>query len=166
MKLKFGTVNPDSSALLEVKSENKGFLPPRVILIADNNPSPISKPAQGLLVYNIVNAGASPQNVYPGYYFWNGSKWTSLENRCSNVGEMQYWNGSGWSSTPIGSQHLTMKIRLILMLVVQMLAMSNALLPVGLLTINIVGTTNQPLLLQTRLLYLKAAPHLMTISLT
>ena len=40
---------PHSSAMLEVKSTGKGFLPPRMTQIEMNA---ISGPAQGLLVYN------------------------------------------------------------------------------------------------------------------
>ncbi len=98
-----GAASTDSFAFLEVKNENKGFLPPHMILVADNNPAPVSKPAQGLLVYNLVFAGSAPHNVWPGYYFWSGAKWTPLENKCSNVGDMQYCYGSAWSAIPIGS---------------------------------------------------------------
>lgn len=97
-----GTQNPDSSAQLELRSTNKGFLPPRVFLLSTNNPIPISKPAQGLLVYNVVSAGATPYNVRPGYYFWDGDKWMALQNSGNNPGDIQYWIGSGWTNIPSG----------------------------------------------------------------
>ena len=47
-----GTTTPDASAKLDVTSSNKGFLPPRVALTATNAASPITSPANGLMVFN------------------------------------------------------------------------------------------------------------------
>jgi hypothetical protein len=85
-----GTTTPDSSAQLEVKSSNKGFLPPRVALTATNSAGPISGPATGLLVYNTATAGTSPNNVVPGYYFNSGTpnlpNWTAIQTISQNTG--------------------------------------------------------------------------------
>lgn len=82
-----GTTTPDPSAKLEVASTNKGFLPPRVQLTAINSASPISNPANGLLVFNTVTAGSNPFQVVPGYYYWDGTgqKWVSLSTTVGNV---------------------------------------------------------------------------------
>jgi hypothetical protein len=74
-----GTNNPDPSAKLEINATNMGLLPPRVELTAINEEGPISSPALGLLVYNLVTAGSPPNVVNPGYYFWDGAKWVSLD---------------------------------------------------------------------------------------
>jgi hypothetical protein len=79
-----GTTSPDASARLEVSATNKGFLPPRVALTATNSASPITSPATGLLVYNTATAGTSPNNVVPGYYFWDGSAWDFLTHNAVN----------------------------------------------------------------------------------
>ena len=73
-----GTSTPNASAKLDVSATDKGFLPPRVALTASNSASPITSPANGLLVYNTATAGTSPNNVSPGYYFWNGSAWINM----------------------------------------------------------------------------------------
>ncbi len=73
-----GTTTPNASAKLDVSATDKGFLPPRVALTASNSASPITSPANGLLVYNTATAGTSPNNVSPGYYFWNGSAWINM----------------------------------------------------------------------------------------
>ena len=73
-----GTTTPNASAKLDVSASDKGFLPPRVALTASNAASPITSPANGLLVYNTATAGTSPNNVIPGYYFWNGSAWINM----------------------------------------------------------------------------------------
>lgn len=82
-----GTTTPDPSAKLEVASTNKGFLPPRVQLTAINSASPISNPANGLLVFNTVTAGSNPFQVIPGYYYWDGTgqQWVSLSTTVGNV---------------------------------------------------------------------------------
>lgn len=76
-----GTTTPNASAKLDVVATDKGFLPPRVALTATNAFSPItgtSSAATGLLVYNTDTAGAIPNNVVPGYYYWNGSAWIQI----------------------------------------------------------------------------------------
>lgn len=58
------------------------MLIPRVALLATNNPSPIS-PAPtateaGLLVWNTATAETSPNDITPGYYYWDRTKWVRL----------------------------------------------------------------------------------------
>ncbi|MBP6054243.1 MAG: hypothetical protein KA527_01275 [Cytophagaceae bacterium] len=76
-----GTSSPNASAKLEVFATDRGFLPPRVALTAANVFTPItgtSSAAAGLLVYNTQTAGSIPNNVVPGYYYWNGSAWVQI----------------------------------------------------------------------------------------
>lgn len=68
------TDTPDASAALDIVSNDKGVLIPRVSLSSDlSSPSPVSSPATGLLVYN------SGSNLEEGFYFWNGSQWRHLK---------------------------------------------------------------------------------------
>lgn len=65
---------PDASAMLDVIATDKGFLAPRVALAATNNSTtPVNAPANGLMVYNTATAGSAPNNVTPGYYYWDSS---------------------------------------------------------------------------------------------
>jgi hypothetical protein len=76
-----GTTTPNASAKLDVSATDRGFLPPRVTLTAANAFAPItgtSSAAAGLLVYNTATAGSAPNNVIPGYYYWNGSIWIQI----------------------------------------------------------------------------------------
>ena len=78
-----GTTNPNASAKLEIAATDKGFLPPRIALTASNVFAPItgtSSAAAGLLIYNTATAGTAPNNVVPGYYYWNGTVWTKISN--------------------------------------------------------------------------------------
>lgn len=82
-----GTTTPNASAKLEVASSTQGFLPPRIALTGTNDNTTIKNaagtsitPATGLLVYNTATAGSTPNNVVPGYYYWNGSIWVQISN--------------------------------------------------------------------------------------
>lgn len=68
-----GTTTPNASAKLDVFSDNKGFLPPRVSLSSVTDQSTIPSPAVGLLVYCKGDAGLSA-----GYYYWNGNAWATI----------------------------------------------------------------------------------------
>ncbi len=78
-----GTTTPNASAKLDVNATDRGFLPPRVALTATNVFSPIvgtSNLAAGVLVYNTATTTNVPNNVLPGYYYWNGSTWVQISN--------------------------------------------------------------------------------------
>lgn len=73
----FGTPVPDKSAVIDLVSERRGLLIPRVALVSTtNNTSPIDSPANSLLVYNT----ASNSEVTPGYYYWSeaNGKWVAM----------------------------------------------------------------------------------------
>jgi len=79
---------PDSSAMLEIRATDKGLLIPRVALTQTTSPSPITNPAVSLLVYNT----ASVNDVTPGYYYWDGSRWIKLT---TNAEALPSWYLSG-----------------------------------------------------------------------
>lgn len=80
---------PDASAMLDISATNKGLLIPRVALTATNSVTPVTGATTSLLVYNTATAGTAPNNVTPGYYYWNGSAWQRLMTG----------NGSAWTTT-------------------------------------------------------------------
>jgi hypothetical protein len=57
--------DPDSSAILDVSSTNKGILIPRIT--EANRPA---NPAEGLLIYQVDNT--------PGFYYFDGTDWQML----------------------------------------------------------------------------------------
>ena len=67
-----------ASAILDVKSSDKGILIPRVSLTNVSDPSPIASPAAGLLVYN--TNGYTVGGDGPGYYYWGEYGWTRVVN--------------------------------------------------------------------------------------
>ncbi len=70
-----GTAKPDKSAILELKSTNKGFLLPR---LSKTQLSAINEPAIGLMVYCL---DCSPS----GLYLFNGTKFKSIDLGTSEV---------------------------------------------------------------------------------
>ena len=70
------TINP--SSLLEVESDNKGVLLPRVALQSAVNFAPLAAHVAGMIVYNTATAGTAPDNVVPGFYYNDGTRWLNL----------------------------------------------------------------------------------------
>ena len=73
-----GTTTPNASAKLDVFSDNKGFLPPRVTLTSATDNTTVPSPAEGLLVYNKGSVG-----LQAGYYYWNGANWATIATATS-----------------------------------------------------------------------------------
>ena len=106
-----GTPTPNASAKLDVFSDTKGFLPPRVALTSTNSFSPITGlsdassllTAAGLLIYNTATAGTAPNNVTPGFYYWNGTSWIRLivptDNAANVTGTVPVANGGTGTAT-------------------------------------------------------------------
>ena len=74
---------PHPSAAFDIASTAKGLLIPRVPLVSLNSSTPINSPATSLLVYNTANSGSFPNQVTPGYYYWETGGWKRLND---NVG--------------------------------------------------------------------------------
>ena len=69
-----GTNTPNANALLDLTSETKGLLIPRVPLVAPNNAAPFSNPPQSLLVFNT----SFNFDISPGFFYWRNNKWNRL----------------------------------------------------------------------------------------
>jgi len=68
-----GTTSPNASALLDVSSTTKGFLPPRM---TGAQAEAISTPATGLMVYANNGNGATITSI--GWWGFNGTTWVKL----------------------------------------------------------------------------------------
>lgn len=101
---------PNASAKLEIRATDRGLLIPNVALAATNNGvTPINAPATSLLVYNTFTSAVGPNQVTPGYYYWNGvwialatsastTDWTILGN--TNIVDGTNFLGTG-AATPV-----------------------------------------------------------------
>jgi hypothetical protein len=67
----------DSSAMLDIKSGNKGLLIPR---LTQSERDLISHPATGLMIYQT--------NGTPGFYYYNGSSWIAVSTGAHYPGEL------------------------------------------------------------------------------
>lgn len=81
---------PNTAAILDIKSANKGILIPRVSLTNENDNTTIPSPAVSLLVFN---TNLSLPNGR-GFYFWDGSKWNKLSEG-GNAPNNFSWNIGG-----------------------------------------------------------------------
>lgn len=112
------TINIQPSAQLEVKSNTKGFLTPR---INEAQKIAINNPATGLLVYQ--TDGTS------GFYYYDGNVWkqgttdtASLSNRINTklnisdfpggsiLGNIMYYNGTNWVNLAPGAEGYSLKM--------------------------------------------------------
>ena len=95
-----GTSSPN--AALDINSNNHGLLAPRIALTASNLALPVTNPNDGVLVngtlvFNTSTAGVFPNNVIPGYYYWNGTQWMLLNSQ--NSPSNPDWSLTGNSGT-------------------------------------------------------------------
>jgi len=65
---------PHRGAVLELKSDTLGFLPPRIELQQPSSPLPIPVHVEGLVVYNTQ----ATDSLTTGLYYNNGSRWLLL----------------------------------------------------------------------------------------
>lgn len=92
---------PNAQAILELYSQNKGLLMPKVALTATNNASPLPAHIAGMTVYNTATATTTPlTGVTPGFYYNDGASWNKLEVQLPDVGDIKYSSVStdhdGW----------------------------------------------------------------------
>ena len=90
-----GTTSP--SGALEVSSSTDGFLLPRIALTSKND-STVTTPTVSEIIYNTATAGVSPNDVRPGFYFWNGTSWIEMEN-ASGTKNWQSTGNTGATAT-------------------------------------------------------------------
>ncbi|MDR6845928.1 tail fiber domain-containing protein [Flavobacterium granuli] len=64
----------NSSAIMEIESENKGFLLPRLQLINVSEPAPLPEHVAGMIIYNTATA----TGLSPGFYYNDGTKWIGV----------------------------------------------------------------------------------------
>lgn len=73
------TTTPNLNSALDVTSNNKGLLPPRLALTSTTIASPLTEHVAGMVAYNTATAN----DVTPGLYVNDGTKW-DLVNRNSD----------------------------------------------------------------------------------
>ena len=85
---------PENNAILDVSASNSGILIPRIALENSTSISMLkfsNEAPNSLLVYNTATAGTSPNNVTPGFYYWNGEKWMKMLHHESEAKPMVFY---------------------------------------------------------------------------
>lgn len=100
---------PAASALLDIDgaglpaNNQRGLLIPRIALTSRTTAAPVVAPAASLVVYNTATAGAVPNNVMPGFYYWNGvNQWLRMfsgDDAWSTVGNSGTTAGTNFIGT-------------------------------------------------------------------
>lgn len=92
------------NAMLDVQSTSNGVLIPRVQLTSITDNATITNPAGGALttstlVYNMAPAGVSPNDVIPGFYYWDNtaSRWIPIGGNTTSDHD---WYEEGTTSPP------------------------------------------------------------------
>lgn len=91
-----GTLTPNSSAIFEIASDTKGFLPPRM---THAQRTEISSPATGLLIWQTDDT--------QGYYYYSGSNWVSLTGTGTGGNSPSMcidYDGNAYPTFTIGTQ--------------------------------------------------------------
>lgn len=93
VSIKSSASPPHASAMLDVESNNKGILIPRVSLVAlTNSVSPVLSPTTGLLVFNTTTTSPFTQ----GFYYWDKTTWRKLgselwKETSAGNGDIEYY---------------------------------------------------------------------------
>lgn len=95
-----GTTTPQGA--LDVTSTDNGLLIPRISLSATNIPT-ILTPTTSELVYNTNTSAVGPNQVTPGFYYWNGTIWVRL-NQTNNDWSLTGNTGTTPSTNFLGTK--------------------------------------------------------------
>jgi len=68
--------NPDAVLELVTPNNNKGFLPPKIALVALSDPAPLSEHVQGMVVFNTTDSPTD--TLQTGLYYNTGNQWLRL----------------------------------------------------------------------------------------
>jgi trimeric autotransporter adhesin len=75
-----GTSTPVSSAILDLTSDSKGLLIPRVALTGQFAQAPVTGVVEGMLVYNTNADQQAFGGRGKGFYYWTGFRWDKLNS--------------------------------------------------------------------------------------
>ncbi|WP_313804335.1 hypothetical protein [Flavobacterium sp.] len=92
-----GIGNTTPQGALDVTSTTDGLLIPRVSLTATNLAT-VTTPTTSEMVYNTNTSAAGPNQVTPGFYYWNGALWVRLA-----TGSSSDWTTTGNAGTTAGT---------------------------------------------------------------
>src|SRR6476620_10148015 len=107
-----GTTTP--AGALDITSSTNGMLVPRVALTSKAVSAPVVNPqggalAAGTLVWNTATSGTIPNNVIPGFYYWDATSlvWVAVGGTNSNNWTLNGNTGvNGGNTTTAGTNYI------------------------------------------------------------
>ena len=96
-----GIGTPGPNGALDVTSTTDGILIPRVALSA-TNVATVSTPTISEIVYNTFTSAVGPNQVTPGFYYWNGIIWVKFATGNNN----NDWALTGNAGTIAGTNYI------------------------------------------------------------
>lgn len=93
-----GIGNTNPKAALDVTSTNDGLLIPRVALTATNIAT-INTPTISEIIYNTATSVTGPNQVTPGFYYWDGVLWLKVVTGSGAPVTSNNWTTTGNSGT-------------------------------------------------------------------
>lgn len=74
-----GTTTIENGVEFKVESTDSGVLIPRLALTSRAVVAPLAAtPPRGTLIFNTATAGTFPNNVVPGFYYWDNTVWRPI----------------------------------------------------------------------------------------
>ena len=86
-----GTTNPSPSSILDIESDSKGVLIPRISLTSTHDVTTVENPVTSTLIYNTTTTSGT-HAVIPSFYYWDGTKWVILGTDAAKYGWLIYGN--------------------------------------------------------------------------
>ncbi len=84
-----GIATPNSNAALDISSNSKGLLIPRM----DSASRKTIPNTNGMMVYDTTTKC---------FWFNDGAKWVNMPPKGNSTGDLLYWNGTAWTVLPAG----------------------------------------------------------------
>ena len=72
------TINTGAILQVDANGSRGAFQLPRVTLTGTGDVTTVASPQAGFTVYNTAIAGTAPNNVTPGYYYYDGAQWQKI----------------------------------------------------------------------------------------
>ncbi|NHM01757.1 hypothetical protein [Flavobacterium difficile] len=86
-----GTITPNINAILDIYSENQGFLPTRSVLVQTILPNPLSQHSPAMITYNTFESQTyTPVSVHDGLYYNDGAQWNMAGPNAIMFGDIKH----------------------------------------------------------------------------
>lgn len=107
-QVKVGT-NPttiNTNSLLELESNSKGLLLPRVTLTSTTSFAPLTAHIAGMTVYNTATIGTGTTAVVAGYYYNDGTQWVQILNQANALTLQPWFNAATNTAATANTQNI------------------------------------------------------------